>query len=250
LAADQVAEEQLTVRGELAQQVQSAMQNKHALNALLQTYTPFIKKCVSDAVLRGQVRQDYLTEAMLGFIQSVKTYNEEKGAFIPYAQIVIRNRLINAAKKEAAVQKPLFSISQTPQNDKKDIQWEYETAERQYTELIARKEAQMEIKELNGAFVHWGFTWRDLVKNCPKQSRSRNTCHQIVRVLLAEKPLLDEMQRTNKLPIQRLSALSGHSEKTLEKYRRYISALVLIIEGDYPYIRSFLPKFFDKEGTL
>jgi len=178
---------------------------------------------------------------MLGFIQSVKTYNEDKGAFIPYAQTVIRNRLINAAKKEAAIQK---------QNGEMDIQWEYETAERRYTEFTARKEAQTEIGELNGAFGRWGFTWRDLVKNCPRQSRSRNSCHQIVRVLLAEKPLLDEMLRTNKLPIQRLSALSGYSEKTLEKYRRYISALVIIVEGDYPYVRSFLPQFFDKEGSL
>jgi len=250
LAVDPVSEGQLTARGELAPQVQAAKWDKHALNALLRDYMPFIKKCVYDVVLQGQARQDYLTEAMLGFIQSVKTYNEERGAFVSYAQIVIRNRLINAAKKEGAIQKPLFSISQTPQNDKKNIQWEYETAERQYMELIARKEAQMEIRELNSAFAHWGFTWRDLVRNCPKQRRSRNTCHQIVRALLAEKLLLDEMQKTNKLPVQRLSVISGHSEKTLEKYRRYISALVLIMEGDYPYVRSFLPQFFDKEGTL
>jgi RNA polymerase sigma factor len=241
LTADPVAGGQLTTRGELPARVHAAKEGKHALNTLLRDYVPFIKKCVSDVVLQGQARRDYLTEAMLGFIQSVKTYNEEKGAFIPYAQIVIRNRLINAAKKEAAIQK---------QNGKIDLQWEYETAERQYTEFTARKEAQMEIRELNDVFARWDFTWRDLVKNCPKQSRSRDSCHQIVRALLAEKPLLNEMLRTNKLPIQRLSVLSGHSEKTLEKYRRYISALVLIMEGDYPYVRSFLPQFFDKEGTL
>jgi RNA polymerase sigma factor len=229
----------------LSERISLAKSDKRGLNRLVNEYTPFIKKCVSDVVLRGQARRDYLTEAMLGFIQSVKTYNEDKGAFIPYAQIVIRNRLINAAKKEAAIQKPLFSILQTP-----DLQWEYETAERQYTEFTAQEEARMEIGELNGAFANWGFTWRDLVKNCPRQSRSRDSCHQIVRALLAEKPLLDEMLKTNKLPIQRLSALSGYSEKTLEKYRRYISALVIIMEGDYPYVRSFLPQFFDKEGTL
>jgi RNA polymerase sigma factor len=55
------------------------------------------------------------------------------------------------------------------------------------------------------------------------------------------------MIQTRKLPIQGLAALSGVSEKTLEKYRRYIAAVIIIIHGDYPYIHSFLPHFFDGE---
>jgi RNA polymerase sigma factor len=231
-----------------SEEIALAKVDKHSLNQLINAYTPFIKKCISGIFVKGQARRDYLTEAMLGFIQSVKTYNEEKGAFISYAQTVIRNRLINAAKKEAAIQKPLYSIA--AQKDEKIIQWEFESAERQYNDLIAQKEAQAEIAELNSTFAQWGFTWPDLLKNCPKQSRSRSSCYEIVRALLEDRPLLAEMIRTGKLPIQQLSALTGHSRKIPEKYRRYISALVLIIEGDYPYIHSFLPQFFDKEETI
>jgi RNA polymerase sigma factor len=233
----------------LSEKITLAKTDRHSLNQLIHEYIPFIKKCVSGIFFHGQARQDYLTEAMLGFIQSVKTYHEEKGAFIAYAQTVIRNRLVNAAKKEAAIQKPLLPIT-APQKDEKNIQWEYENAERQYTDLAVHKEAQMEISELKSAFAQWGFTWTDLLKNCPKQNRSRNSCYEIVRALLADRQLHAEMLRTSKLPIQKLSALTGHSKKTLEKYRRYISALVLIIEGDFPYIHSFLPQFFDKEETL
>ncbi|MDR0442338.1 MAG: hypothetical protein LBH44_02910 [Treponema sp.] len=231
----------------LSEKISLAKNDKRSLNQLIKEYTPFIKKCISGVFYNGQMRRDHLTEAMLGFIQSVKTFHEDKGAFIPYAQIVIRSRLINAAKKEAAIQKPLFHIIETSQEDKKDTQWEYESAERQYYELMARKEAQMEITELNSTLTQWGFTWSDLVKNCPKQNRSRCSCHEAVQTLLADKPLLAEMLKTGKLPIKRISAISGQSEKSLEKYRRYISAIVLILEGDYPYIHSFLPQFFDKE---
>ena len=237
----------------LAEKITLAKDDKHCLNGLIREYTPFIKKCTSGVFFKGQARRDNLTEAMLGFIQSVKTYDVQKGAFIPYAQLVIRGRLINVAKKEAAVQKPLFSITvpaKTDENKVHDSRWEYENAERQYSDLEARKEAQIEIAEINGEFAQWGFTWPDLLKNCPKQGRSRKSCHDIARRLLEDKPLLKEMLSTGKLPIKRLSAISGHSEKTLEKYRRYISALILIVKGDYPYIRSFLPQFFDKEDTL
>ncbi|MDR0456460.1 MAG: hypothetical protein LBH20_07245 [Treponema sp.] len=234
----------------LPEKITLAKTDKHSLNQLINEYTPFIKKCISGVFFQGQARRDYLTEAMLGFIQSVSTYHEEKGAFVSYAQTVIRNRLINAAKREAAIQLPLFSLAVASHKDKGEVQWEYESAERQYTDLIARKEAQMEIAELNGTFTQWGFSWSDLLKNCPKQSRSRGFCFETVRILLADRPLLAEMLKTGKLPIKRLSVLTGHSEKSLEKYRRYISALVLIVEGDYPYIHSFLPQFFDKEEIL
>jgi RNA polymerase sigma factor len=233
----------------LSERINLAKNDKRSLNQLTNEYMPFIKKSISGVFFRSQMRQDFLTEAMLGFIQSVKTYNEDKGSFISYAQVVIRNRLINAAKKEAAIQKPLFSIATNSQKDEKDIQG-YESAERQYNELEVRKEAQMEIAELSSTFVLWGFTWPDLLKGCPKQSRSRTSCHEVVHALIADKQLLAEMIKTGKLPIKRVSALTGKSEKMLEKYRRYISALVLILEGDYPYIHSFLPQFFEKEETL
>jgi RNA polymerase sigma factor len=231
----------------LSEKITIAKIDKRSLNGLINEYLPFIKKCTSGVFFMGQAQRDNLTEAMLGFIQSVKTYNEERGAFIPYAQMVIRGRLINTAKKEAAIQRPLFSITRLSQNDEKDIQWEYENAERQYTDLEARKEAKMEIAEINHSFAQWGFTWPDLLKSCPKQARSRKTCQEIARKLLEDKLLLMEMLNTGKLPIKRLSDI-GYSEKVLEKYRRYICALVLIVKGDYPYIRSFLPQFFDKEG--
>jgi RNA polymerase sigma factor len=233
----------------LSEKIILAKDDKQSLNQLINEYMPFIKKSVSGVFLKNQMRQDFLTAAMLGFIQSVKSYNEDKGLFISYAQIVIRNRLINAAKKEAAIQRPLSSIAAGSQNNERDIQ-EYEAAERQYNDLVARKEAQMEIGELNRSFAQWGFSWSDLLKCCPKQSRSRSSCHEVVHALIADKKLLTEMLKTGKLPIKRVCALTGKSEKMLEKYRRYISALVLIIEGDYPYIHSFLPQFFDKEEIL
>ena len=225
----------ITQTAVLSQKLTLAKADRQDLNGLISEYMPFIKKCTSSVFFRGQARRDNLTEAMLGFIQSVKTYDEQKGAFIPYAQMVIRGRLINAAKKEAAVLKPLFSTAV-----KETQSWEYENAEQQHTELEARKDAQAEIAEINGKFAHLGFTWQDLLKNCPKQSRSRKSCHDIARKLLQDKPLLEEMLETGKLPIKRLCALTGYSEKIPEKYRRYILAIILIMKGDYPYIRSFL----------
>ena len=78
--------------------------DKRALNGLLSAYMPFIKKTISGVFFKKERRQDYLTDAMLAFAHSVQTYNNEHGSFIAYTQTVIRNRLIDAARKEIKIQ--------------------------------------------------------------------------------------------------------------------------------------------------
>ncbi|MDR0642511.1 MAG: hypothetical protein LBG07_08635, partial [Treponema sp.] len=92
---------------QLAARIELAKTDKHALNILLHDYMPFIKKCVSGVFFKGQSKADNLTDAMLAFTHSVQTYNSEHGAFVQYAAVVIRNRLIDRARKESSVQKPL-----------------------------------------------------------------------------------------------------------------------------------------------
>jgi RNA polymerase sigma factor len=229
----------------LIEKIELAKTDKLVLNQIIIEYLPFIKKALGGVFFKAEARRDCLTEAMLAFIQSVQTYRPEDGAFIPYAQTVIRNRLINAANKEINLKKSFFAVSTN--NGEKEPAWEAETAQRQYNFLEEQKNLQMEIIEINNEFSQWGFEVAVLEKNGPKQERSRRVCHGIARKVLENPELAEEMTQTRKLPIQRLAALSGVSEKTLEKYRRYIAAVIIIMSGDYPYIHSFLPHFFDGE---
>ncbi|MDR1388834.1 MAG: hypothetical protein LBJ31_02530 [Treponema sp.] len=231
--------------GELAEKLSLAKTDKFALNRIIIEYLPFIKKCLSGVFFKVEMQRDYLTEAMLAFIHSVQTYRPESGAFIPYAQTVIRNRLINAAKKEMRLKKSFFSISTN--SGEEELAWDTESAQRQYDFLEEQKNLQTEIIEINNEFSQWGFDVAILKKSGPKQERSRRVCHGIARKVLENPELAAEMTQTRKLSIQRLVSLSGVSEKTLEKYRRYIAAVIIIMRGDYPYIHSFLPHFFDGE---
>jgi RNA polymerase sigma factor len=230
------------VQGRLAAQVEIAKTDKHAMNTLIHDYLPFIKKCVSGVFFKKELREEYVTEAMLGFLQSVRTYRSESGAFIPYAQTVIRNRLLNSAAKEARVQKFLFKKPPAEDEDNGEhARPEYETARRGYELTVEQENLRLEIAQINAEFSGWDFDVRDLVKHRPKQDRSRLTCRTLAVSALAHPPLIAEMKEARKLPVKKLTALTGCSEKILEKYRRYIIALILIMDGEYPYIQSFLP---------
>lgn len=224
-----------------------AKTDRLVLNRLTGEYMPFIKKCSGGVFFKGGARRENLSEAMLAFIHSVKTYNPENGAFIPYARTVIRNRLINAALKETKIRKTFFAVSVCKDETETEGQWELETARRHYEIAEEHKNLKMEIQAVNTEFGRWGFELLDLVKTCPKQERSRRTCAAIARKAMENRELIAEMTRSRTLPVKQLAALSRCSEKTLEKYRRYIAALIVITEGEYPYLRSFLPPFDETE---
>jgi RNA polymerase sigma factor len=238
-----VREGQQALQGQLGPRLELARTDKRALNTLLREYIPFIKKCVSSVFFEGQSKADNLTDAMLAFAQSVQAYNPEQGAFIQYAAAVIRNRLIDNARKEIAVHKSLFSLS--AKIDEKDIAFEAGISLQVFDRAEEEKNLRLEIEAVNDEFSEWGFSWATLRKKCPKQERSRAVCRRVAQAVQDSPALLADTLRTRQLPITRLA--ETFPRKALEKYRQYIAALIILSQGDYPFVYSFVPQSFSGE---
>ena len=243
MAAGATVEGQLTTRDELAARARAAKQDKHSLNTLLRDYMPFIKKCVAGVFFKGQSKADNLTEAMLAFTHSVQTYNPEQGAFIQYAAAIIRNRLIDSARKELSIQKRFFSLPVAA--DEKNPAWETGISLQAYNRAEEEENLRLEIEEVNDEFAKWGFSWAILLKKCPKQERSRRIALHAAETVRQDAALLSDTLKTRMLPVSRLAGL--YPQKALEKYRHYIAALIILSQGDYPYVYSFLPHPFTEE---
>jgi RNA polymerase sigma factor len=230
-------------QGQLAERLRLAKTDKRALNTLLHDYMPFIRKCLSGVFFNGQSRADNLTDAMLAFARSVQTYDPGHGAFIQYAAVLIRNRLIDNARKEIAVRKHLFSLSAKIE---KDITWEAGISRELYDRAEEENNLRLEIEAIDSEFSRWGFSWAALLKKCPKQARSRAVCQGIAETLRRNPELLATTLTSRQLPVTRLA--ETFPRKALEKYRHYIAALIIISQGDYPYVYSFVPQFFGGEA--
>jgi RNA polymerase sigma factor len=238
-----VSDGQIFFPGQLTARIELAKTDKHTLNTLLHDYMPFIKKCVSDVFFKSQSKADNLTDAMLAFFHSVQTYNPEHGAFIQYAAVLIRNRLIDSARKEIAVQKHLFPLS--AKIGKKNITWEVDISRELYNRVEEENNLRLEIEAVNDEFSQWGFSWSTLLKKCPKQERSRRICQHIAETVRNSPGLLTGTLKSCRLPVTRLAGT--FPRRALEKYRHYIAALIILSQGDYPYIYSFVPQPFTKE---
>ncbi|MHB9292102.1 putative RNA polymerase sigma-I factor [Hollandina sp. SP2] len=229
--------------GTLEARLALAKTDKHVLNTLLHDYMPFIKKCLSAVFFKGQSKADNLTDAMLAFARSVQTYNREEGAFIPYAATVIRNRLIDRARKEQALQKHLFSLP--PKADETSLPWETGISLQAFDRAEEARNLRLEIEAVNREFARWGFSWATLLKKCPKQERSRRICQDIAKTVQQSSELLDDTLKARRVPITRLA--EAFPRKALETYRQYIAALIILSQGDYPYVYSFVPQSFNEE---
>jgi RNA polymerase sigma factor len=239
-------ENEPVLQGQLGARLECARTDKHALSALLRDYMPFVKKCVSAVFFKGQSRADNLSDAMLAFVHSVQTYKGEYGAFVHYAAVVIRNRLIDNARRELAAQKPLLSL--TAQSGETVVAWEADVSLRAFDRVEEEKNLRLEIEAVNGEFSQWGFSWPTLLKTCPKQERSRRVCWRIAEAVRESPELLAAILKARHLPITRLA--ETFPRKALEKYHHYIAALIILSQDDYPYVYAFVPRSFDKEDNV
>lgn len=225
---------------ELTLRLREAREDNAALDALIADYQPFIRQEAQKVAVAGLELEDRLSIAALVFMQCVRQYSPERGGFIGYAATCIRNRLLDEGRKgsrQAAVI-PLFQD---------DAAGEVSPAEQAYVmEAYDRGQERQsladEMDALSEALGGHGLSLSMLETVCPRQKRSRTQCAQLAHAVAADALLRDAFGRTGRLPQAELAVRFRISPKTIEKHRRYIVALVVILLGDYPGIRSFLPQ--------
>lgn len=225
-----------------------AQSDRKKLNQLIESFLPFIKKCVAECRTQQQSREDALTLAMLAFTDSVIAYKADRGAFLPFAQTAIRNRLIDDFRTEhrhTSLNIPALADNSTS-DDTQD--WETSLSIREHKQMVERASLQHEIEEVSDILSAWNISFSELVTLCPKQGRTRAKCQYIATLILTNEAWQRQLFEKQRLPSKDMCKTYGVSAKILEKYRKYIVALCIIQAGDFPRLKSFLP-INRKEGN-
>jgi RNA polymerase sigma factor len=226
----------------LIERIEIAKSATDELDCLITDYMPFIKRIVSDTSNLGMEYDDSLSLAMLTFMNCVKQYDSEKGSFIAFASTSIRNRLIDESRKQTRYIGKVIPLFPDAEDDVS------ETAEDKASIAIYNQEQEQEclIDEINAfseQLIQYGITFQELPQICPRQDRARNQCIDIGRFVSKNDEMLDMRYKHRRLAQSALAKEFGLSEKTIEKHRKYIVTIVILIVGDYPLIRAFLPRY-------
>lgn len=224
----------------IVQQVYAAKEDVKAEDRLIGTYMPFIKTETAKFLKRPPVEghDDELSIAMIAFHEAIGGYSRTRGAFLKYAAMLIRSRLIDYSRREQRHSRVISLDAPTGEDD--TTLAETLADERAPYDETARDATRWEIEELTRQMKEFGVNLRDVADNCPKQQRTLDACRKALQYARENPALLDDLLKTKKLPIGQLTAGSGVERKTLERHRKYMVALLLIYTNGYEIIRGHL----------
>lgn len=216
----------------LEERVARAAAQSGEMDSFLREYLPFIKK--QAALSRGALDYDDAQSlAMLTFANAARQYVPERGAFLPFAAVCIKNRLTDECRIERRYTEKVLKFP--TEGGEPSVPFAYDRE-------LERQALSEELGRFSAAIHTYGLDFQELARCCPKQKRARTLCRELATLVTGEDTLRSDFLRTGRLPQAALAQRGGVSVKTVEKHRKYIVALAVLLTGDYPDIRAFLPK--------
>ncbi len=211
-------------------------------DCLMREYKPFILRTAS-FVLKRYVSDsdDAWSIALIAFWEAAEHYNPGKGDFQKYAQMVIKRRLIDHQRRQSRF---LREVDVTPETFTGEADQEGDSLSRV---LIFKSSASLmeeslrdELDDASRIFDAYGFQFIDLVDCSPKSEKTRSACAKAADCMFRFPELILKMRHTRRLPVAAISIRAHLPLKLLNRHRRYIVAVVEILSGDYPGLKSYL----------
>lgn len=224
---------------QIISQVYRAKQDNTAADEMISDYMPFIKAETAKFINRSpDMSDDELSIAMFAFYEAIRSYSRLKGAFLRFAALKIKNRLIDFYRRE---KRHKIQVSLDEQTDSKpELLETIEDKHDEFAETEMREATELEIRELSEQMTDFGVSMTDIAENSPKQQRTLEACQRAVAYARHTPELLEEFLRTKRVPLARLAQGANVERKTLERHRKYLVAVLLICTNGYEILRGHI----------
>lgn len=229
----------------LEAKVFKAQNDPQLLEKLIAAHQGFIKKCMIDQQkASGAPFEDETTVAMLAFAEAVKHYDSSKGKFLSFANLVIKRRLIDAYRQSLKQSPPLQYSLDDSEHSEAQAQTSAEAlaSVRHFEEQVRQSDLQMEIVLYETALSEFGLSFAELAEISPKQEGLRNTYLQVAKWLVAQERLMAALYKERKMPISEILSVFNIDRKKLERGRKYILAMVILLDSDLELIKQYLER--------
>ncbi len=231
--------------------VRRAQGSPDAADQMIQQYMPFIKsetaKFIKRSPMEGQ--DDELSVAMFAFYEAIMAYQSEKGSFLRFAAVGIRNRLIDHYRRELR-HSTTVSLDEPVADGEEDrtLMDQLDAGRDEIAEHTFRSAAKSEIQAFSKELLGYGISLTDVAENSPRQERTMAACYHALDYAKKTPGILDKLVRSRKLPLAQLAKGSGVERKTLERHRKYLVAILLAFTNGFEIIRGQLHEIKQKGG--
>lgn len=221
---------------------------EHVRNRVIEQYLPFILKVTSRSCKRfvRYGEDDEVSIALLAFNEALDRYDcAQNTSFFSFAEAVIKRRIIDYFRKNKAIQHEVLWSSMSSSDEEKDPSYQLDKltwgkAQDLYFEEEIRVLRRDEIIEFQNRLKDYGISFQDLILSSPKHEDARKTAFQIANVIIENEIFLHKLKKTKLLPLKDLEKVVQVSRKTLERQRKYIIALVVILTEDFYFLHDYI----------
>lgn len=216
-----------------------------ARNQLLESYVPFVLKVASQSSRRyiDRTKDDEYSVALLAMNEAIDRFDaERKTNFLGFAETIIRRRLIDYFRSQKSQSKavPWTEFDVTDDEDNVINYVEVRTSMEAHEKVQERAERQQEIAEFSRHLAEFGLSFSELVELSPKHADARENAFDVAKVVAADEGLRRYVFERKALPLKILENRVGVSRKTMERQRKYILAVVILLTGDYRHLQSYI----------
>ncbi|WP_226038245.1 RNA polymerase sigma factor SigI [Aquibacillus saliphilus] len=227
----------------LEQQVDLIQQgNQEIRNDLLKSYRPFIAKAVSEVCKRyiDPTRDDEFSIGLMAFDEAISSFSSEKGSsFLSFSRLVVKRKVIDYIRKEKNKTITL-SLDESYDEEKIESSTEIMAAKASYKHQVDQWNRREEIIELERKLSEYKLSFEELTAISPKHKDARESAVKTARILFEDDQLREYVVKKKKIPIKTLIHHVDVSKKTLERNRKYILAMFIILSEDFVYLKDYL----------
>ncbi|WP_343752402.1 RNA polymerase sigma-I factor [Lentibacillus halophilus] len=209
---------------------------------LLKSYKPFIAKCVSEVCKRyiNPMLDDEFSIGLIAFYDAVMTYSFERGgSFLSFANLVVKRKVIDYIRY---VQKTPVIASLDEHIDEEQLENPAEViaVKEMHQEKLKSWHLREEIYDFKEQLHGYKLSLAQISKAAPKHKDARQTSIMTAKTLYDDAVMRAYVQQKKKLPIKDLTQKVNVSKKTLERNRKFILAIFIILLDDFTYLKEFL----------
>lgn len=229
----------------LETKVIKAQSDADLLEKLIAAHQGFIRKCmIEQQKASGAQVDDEMTVAMLAFVEAVTQYDVTRGKFLSFARLIINRRMIDEYRKQIR-QKPLGTISidqPLGEDDEERPVYEAKASVEAYESEIKKRDLQSEIMDFEILLNAYGLSFNELVEVSPKQEGLRANYQSLAQWLSERDELMAQIKTTKKLPAKAILEAYPIDQKRLDRGRKYILALALLLNSDLDLIKAYMER--------
>ncbi|MFA9556206.1 RNA polymerase sigma-I factor [Evansella sp. AB-rgal1] len=220
--------------------------DKEKQNEFIANYIPFIKGTTAKVCKRyiGNSNDEEFSIALIAFNEAIEQFSPSKGcSFLSFASLVMRRRIIDYIRYEQRRRVTLSLDYEEQDKEKMENVIEIKASFKEYEKSLEAEYRREEIIHLQEQLKLYRITIVEVAEQSPKHRDARDNMLKIAKIVITHDELKKFLIDKKRLPLKKLATISEMSRKTMERNRKYIITLCIIMMEDYQYLQDYIKEW-------